>query len=306
MSLVDKIYEQIEKSESQDFVSSDFVFEDYLIDKEYLKDNKPTKTLIELSYDKFEELIIKYKNMIEIEYRINIDEFFKIIRKNKDSTFTDNETRLRKEFSDFSKKFHQAYKIISKNFASAYIKKKGLTICPYCDRAFINIYKKENSNYVRPDLDHFYHKSKYPFLACVLDNLIPSCISCNERLKHTMDCYEKECEIPLKDDEYIFENIEFYYDNNGIIVENCSNKKVKNFAKYMSIKEQYSIHIDIKEHLKNKLRAYNKIKQKNIKKLCRISEVELENMVFSEYINIEKHKTILWKLKTDLYNKMKN
>jgi len=305
MNLVDKIYEKIEASGNQDFVSSDFVFEQYLINKEYLKNNKPTKKLIGLSFNEFEKLISEYKNIIEIEYTMSINDFFKLI-KTKDEKLTEDNRNLKNSFLNFSKKFHESYKIISTNFAIDYIKEKRLTVCPYCDRAFINIYEKKYGKYVRPDLDHFYYKFKYPFLACVLDNLIPSCISCNERLKHTMDCYEKECDIPLKDNGYIFENIEFYYDSIGIIVENFSNEKVKNFVKYMSIKEQYLIHMDIKEHLENKLRAYNKIKQENIKKLCRISEVELENMIFSEYLNIEKHKTILWKLKKDLYNKMKN
>lgn len=56
-----------------------------------------------------------------------------------------------------------------------------ISICPYCNRQYIYTTKKnDNGDWVaRPQLDHFYVKSKYPFLSCSFFNLIPSCATCN-------------------------------------------------------------------------------------------------------------------------------
>lgn len=56
----------------------------------------------------------------------------------------------------------------------------NISICPYCNRQYIYTAKKEDGEWVaRPQLDHFYIKSKYPFLSCSFFNLIPSCGLCN-------------------------------------------------------------------------------------------------------------------------------
>lgn len=59
-------------------------------------------------------------------------------------------------------------------------KKLDISVCPYCNRQYIFTVKKKNGTWSsRPQLDHFYIKSKYPFLSCSFFNLIPSCPLCN-------------------------------------------------------------------------------------------------------------------------------
>lgn len=48
--------------------------------------------------------------------------------------------------------------------------------CPYCNRTYIGSSK---GKILSVQLDHFYSKSKYPFFAVSLYNLIPSCPFCN-------------------------------------------------------------------------------------------------------------------------------
>lgn len=60
----------------------------------------------------------------------------------------------------------------------------GLTVCPYCNRNFVKSIKvKQNVRgkdvYVKGQLDHFYPRSLYPYLAICKHNLVPSCPSCN-------------------------------------------------------------------------------------------------------------------------------
>lgn len=91
-------------------------------------------------------------------------------------------------YSDFSKK--------DSGYAYEMIKDLGLRACPYCNLNYIDVvikednhglhnteYIKTNSKLVRPHLDHFYPKSKYPFFAVSFYNLIPSCYECNSGLK---------------------------------------------------------------------------------------------------------------------------
>ena len=62
----------------------------------------------------------------------------------------------------------------------------NLKVCPYCNREYINTVdriKLDNETElkgVRPDFDHFFPKSKYPFLSCSIFNLIPACKFCNQ------------------------------------------------------------------------------------------------------------------------------
>lgn len=53
----------------------------------------------------------------------------------------------------------------------------NVKVCPYCNRMYTTtLYGKKR---IRPDFDHFYPQSRYPYLAVSLFNLIPSCNVCN-------------------------------------------------------------------------------------------------------------------------------
>lgn len=62
-------------------------------------------------------------------------------------------------------------------------KKLKVNTCPYCNDTFTHTIIKSNKRILRPDLDHFYDKDTYPYLAVSLYNLIPCCTVCNSRLK---------------------------------------------------------------------------------------------------------------------------
>ena len=53
----------------------------------------------------------------------------------------------------------------------------GVTVCPYCNRNFINVTEEANTS----QLDHFFPKNEYPLLALCFYNLIPSCYGCNNK-----------------------------------------------------------------------------------------------------------------------------
>lgn len=64
-------------------------------------------------------------------------------------------------------------------------------VCPYCNRMYTTTLFGEHR--IRPDFDHFYPQSKYPYLAVSLFNLIPSCSMCNKKKRDMAEVfYEKE------------------------------------------------------------------------------------------------------------------
>ncbi|HHK5564192.1 TPA: hypothetical protein ACQUHM_002981 [Bacillus thuringiensis] len=65
------------------------------------------------------------------------------------------------------------------------VKQLKIEVCPYCNRQFITVSEpnEEETGRTRPQLDHFYSQSRFPFFAVSFFNLIPCCHVCNSNLK---------------------------------------------------------------------------------------------------------------------------
>lgn len=140
-----------------------------------------------------------------------------------------------------------------------FVKLHNLRICPYCGRAFIYSVQREGDNtVVKPQLDHFLPKGKYPFLALSFMNLIPSCQTCNMK-----DC--KGENVPIEDFhfpikyriqypymfeankltfEYVLNGSHYSRDDNFDIKVNYHGDKVleKGCNEYLKIEELYKHH----------------------------------------------------------------
>ena len=55
----------------------------------------------------------------------------------------------------------------------------GVKVCPYCNRVFVENIEFKAGGPVKGQLDHFYPKDKYPYLAISRYNLVPCCPFCN-------------------------------------------------------------------------------------------------------------------------------
>ena len=73
-----------------------------------------------------------------------------------------------------------------------FINTLGIKACPYCNRNYIQVVERKKSDdkqfHTRPDLDHFWNKETYPFLALSMRNLVPACKVCN-LAKHDDDLH---------------------------------------------------------------------------------------------------------------------
>lgn len=68
----------------------------------------------------------------------------------------------------------------------------GIEVCPYCNRQYthtVRLLKRPAGgklgyrNVIRPEFDHFYLRSRCPYLGLSFYNLVPSCTACNATLK---------------------------------------------------------------------------------------------------------------------------
>lgn len=136
--------------------------------------------------------------------------------------------------------------------AYSFVKELDLKTCSYCNRNYTFVVDG-NSGKLRPEIDHFYPKSIYPFLAMSFYNLIPSCPTCNhtkkdkdsfnQKLKNPYDLnseYIKFTYIPnsvdftnVKREKYSFDNFEIKFET--------SNKNIEVFK----LEELYKQHKDI-------------------------------------------------------------
>lgn len=202
----------------------------------------------------------------------------------------------------------------------------GVSVCPYCNRQYINNYmniKKQDYNSTA-DLDHFYPKSTYPFLALSLCNFIPSCQICNSRFKLDKNFYEEQYIYPYEEEfgEEVKFKTNFYVDTNNqedsgnesknketydisYLLGNSDNfkieikpenpeseigKKIDNSIKTFRLEELYNFHKDYVRELIKKAIIYN---ESRIDELYTqypelfSSRNEVVQMVVSNYISDE-------------------
>lgn len=73
-------------------------------------------------------------------------------------------------------------------FMDALCRANGLSFCPYCNAETVYAMRTdEDGGRIRADIDHFFPRWKYPYLALCICNLVPSCTRCNSRLKRDSD-----------------------------------------------------------------------------------------------------------------------
>ena len=194
--------------------------------------------------------------------------------------------------------------------AYSFVQTLDLKTCPYCNRNYTFVVNKTDGK-LRPEIDHFYPKSIYPFLAMSFYNLIPSCSICN----HTKSNKVKEnLENPYDVEEgsyrftYVPKSIEFSvvkkekYDFDSFEIELRGNESNIELFK---LEELYKQHKDIVLELLIKKAYYP---QSYIKELSNFgfSQDEVYRYLFSNYNQDDDlHKRPLSKLVLDISKELK-
>lgn len=191
-----------------------------------------------------------------------------------------------------------------------FINRIKIDTCSYCNRNYI--YTTTKNKKIKPEIDHFYPKSKYPLLGLSYFNLIPSCKPCNGfGAKEEKDPYLENIINPylLKYDDFVLSHkIKSIAIINPLCgksdIEVYFKKKIQSHCDVFNLDDLYSLHDDhaielvIKQRLKysKKYRAYL-----NSYKGLKFNKSEIDRMILGNYsLENEQHKRPLSKLYQDI------
>lgn len=207
-------------------------------------------------------------------------------------------------------------------------------VCPYCNRQYITKYGQIGHEKTTADLDHFYHKSLYPFLALSVYNFVPSCSICNSIFKGTVDFYamphlypytqqsNSEMKFQLNDINLLWEIKRWKNDgveeklavkiNPGENVDGDRVKAVVNNKRVFHLEEIYQSHTAQVYELMCRALVYSNKRIRDLYKVFSVEgeenssklffdEMEIYNMVFGQYLDEgEMHNRPLAKMTHDL------
>lgn len=137
------------------------------------------------------------------------------------------------------------------------VKSLKLRVCPYCGRSYIISLDKEEDavdRTVKPQLEHFFPKRKYPYLAMCIRNLFPVCSTCNmSDCKGEMDPLDENGELifsypyAFKDGDISFDcNIRYinYFDDDSFEISmNYASESLKKGCKdHLKLDSFYKYH----------------------------------------------------------------
>lgn len=199
-----------------------------------------------------------------------------IVRSNSNMTRVQLEDALREipEFPTITLENYYKYRMWEKDWNPyKFVFMMNLRTCPYCNRQYITpIFRHDGK--MRADLDHFWAKSEFPYLAMSIYNLVPSCKFCNSSLKGTQE-FDIDNFNPYEDslDKYMIFDVQLYNQPIEISVkprENCTDSKKKTIDQYNKIfklDSTYESHKNIASELGEKMRHYNPEKIMAIKNM---------------------------------------
>ena len=181
---------------------------DKSIEKNFLKDmRKREKGLINVLNDVDTKTFLKSDKKYRRLYCYFYDSTDKVKENNVEKLLIADKTmmeRFIKLFGKFDK--DDAKKLVEKvfrydrfsvcAFAYNFLDAMNVNVCPYCNRQYIFTLKNHKA---RPQFDHYFPKSIYPYLALSMYNLIPSCGICNQA-KSALDTVKDPILYPYEDE----------------------------------------------------------------------------------------------------------
>lgn len=168
-------------------------------------------------------------------------------------------------------------------------KKLKVNVCPYCNREYTFTIGNTKEKKLRPEIDHFFPKSEYPYLSCSLYNMIPSCHICNHgkrefgegilypynngfdkdvifRAKYAQEIPEKTSILDIRNTHIFFKDRQCDVLETGNCIHNKQTKAHKSI-KTFHLEEIYNEHKIELQDLFTRYRNYSKPKIDEITRL---------------------------------------
>ena len=288
-NIKDEYYKIIAQTKMQQYKNR--TFESYY--NSYVKSKIGGYELEDLLCGDYEKLV-EIKNEIKTKYssKNNIVKQLFNYDKAKSKTITPKLSKLQPKISSF------------------FQDKVGVDSCYFCNIEFINKFKNAKGEIKNGfTLDHYMDKGKYPFLALSLYNLIPSCYTCNSKVKGIDEInsispssskfdFDKKVKFTTFINSYNLQ-IENEQDFNLILKEYFS----KDYQEYIDgflLNERYEYHKYRVIEMIDKRKKYPDSRIKELAHITQKTEEEVKQDLFGEYLNNDLHKRPLSKLVRDI------
>ncbi|MCK9373758.1 MAG: hypothetical protein M0P91_11205 [Sulfuricurvum sp.] len=167
-----------------------------------------------------------------------------------------------------------------------------ISTCYYCNIDFVNTYNTKSKKKNKFTLDHYYDKSTYPYLALSLYNFVPSCYTCNSKLKGIIEFTN----LAPSSEKYDFEQkVKFKLFLDGMcqnlqikskkdieipLKENYSND-FKDYIEKLYLDERYRVHKDIVFEMIQNAELYPESRLKELQNLTGIPFQQIKKDIFN-------------------------
>ena len=187
--------------------------------------------------------------------------------------------------------------------------------CYFCNIDFINRFKLDDGKSKNGfTLDHFLDKATYPFLALSLYNLIPSCYTCNTKVKGTNEInglspssknFNFDEKVKFKtflNNQSLEINIERDFE---LLLKEDFTSIYDNYIKVLQLDGRYEYHKYKVIEMINKRRDYPDSRIKELAELTEQTQEKVKQDLFGEYIFDDLSKRPLSKLIKDISEELK-
>lgn len=190
-----------------------------------------------------------------------------------------------------------------------------IPVCPYCNRQYVSSYRDKGKKKITADLDHYYCKSFYPYLALSIYNFVPSCQICNSRFKLARDFYGTPHLYPYEQNpgaEMIFKVADprLLLDDDAwenvfpVVKLEPTGEAAENSMRMFNLEDVYQSHKDYIHELIWKLKVYNDDRLESIQKdfpTMFADKEDVRTLVFGQSLDEkDAHKRPLAKLTRDI------
>ena len=168
--------------------------------------------------------------------------------------------------------------------------------CYYCNIDYVNSYTTRKNNKTKKKnkftLDHYYDKATYPYLALSLYNFVPSCYTCNTKLKGIKEFNNLS---PSSSKFNFHQKVKFKL----FLSDSCKNLHIKDkeditiplrenysdeYSKYLEVfklNERYEVHKDIVFEMIQKAELYPDSRLKELENLTGIPYQQIKKDIFN-------------------------
>lgn len=179
------------------------------------------------------------------------------------------------------------YETFRKKYGMEFVERLELTVCPYCNRNYINNGKRNTS----AQFDHFFPKSKYPIFALSYYNLIPCCPVCNhikgDEEVTLVSPYDK-----ITTDRLLHFRFEPNTSSDYAVHIDAIDKRMKSNIDIFDLEALYARHNSLLNELIVKSKIYPQVYRKFLKRLFgspQVTDMTAEELFFGTYLTEEKY-----------------